>query len=153
MQDNNKIERDIDIKEKHEDDVDDGTKPEMVNENDKKKVDEKGDDAKQYVDCIDTEFLNMFYESKIEFKSLDTVTEQVCKFEALHGNKIKVTHSDPAKLYREYMCNAHTSCPFFCRFGPNKNGSNVICAKHCNLKHKGIVMLKMSKNGKRKRKE
>jgi SWIM zinc finger len=87
----------------------------------------------------------MFYLNKPTFDDLDAVTLQISIFESQHAIQLKIKHSEPSKLYQEYVCNTHESCPFFCRFVPVTKLAMRVRAKKCNLNHCGVLLSRTSK--------
>jgi Transposase, Mutator family len=81
-----------------------------------------------------------FPKCSMTFCSLEQVTKQVAVYEKDNDIQIKIKHSDPSRMYHEYICNSHQGCPFLCRFGHKKRGSTMVCAKKCNLKHRGVLI-------------
>jgi hypothetical protein len=67
--------------------------------------------------------------------------------------KLQIQHSIPKRSFREYTCNTHNDCKFFCRFGPAVHGKIMIKAKCYNLTHQGTMKSKLSVDGKRKLKQ
>jgi hypothetical protein len=67
--------------------------------------------------------------------------------------RLTIKHSVPKQLFREYVCNSHIECPFFCRFGPSKRESIRIKEKRNNLNHNGMVKSKVCVDGMRKLKQ
>jgi hypothetical protein len=105
------------------------------------------------VDFYDLDFSKMFYLDKPLFDNLITIEKNIAEFEKESNIILKIRCSNPTKLFREYVCNSHNNCPFFCCFGPDIKSGSKICAKKSNLNHYGTVMTNRSKNNKRKRKQ
>jgi hypothetical protein len=116
--------------------------------------DTKDNDAvnAESVDYYDQNFYNMFFKNKRIFADLDDLTQKVAEYEKNYDMMVPIKHSVPDRSFREYICNSHNDCPFFCRFGRTDRGGNNVRAKRCNLQHLGTVKSKLSVDGKRKRK-
>jgi hypothetical protein len=83
----------------------------------------------------------------------DELTQMVAKHEKDNDMKLQIQHSIPKRSFREYTCNTHNDCKFFCRFGPAVHGKIMIKAKCYNLTHQGTMKSKLSVDGKRKLKQ
>jgi MULE transposase domain len=120
---------------------------------DAKPVTDNNEQKPTHVEYYDTLFHNMFFKTKPLFMDLEQVTQKIAEFEKDNDMRLTIKHSVPKRSFREYICNSHVDCPFFCRFGPSERESTQIKAKRCNLNHKGLVKSKVSVDGKRKLKK
>jgi hypothetical protein len=115
---------------------------------DAKPVTEKNELKPTHDEYYDTQFHNMFFKTKPIFMDLEQLTQKIAEFEKDNDMRLTIKHSVPKRLFREYICNSHVECSFFCQFGPSERESNC-----CNLNHKGLAKSKVSVDGTRKLKK